>query len=145
MSQEQTARVLGKSQSAIANKLRLLRHSSPVLDALRQAELTERHARALLRLSDEHQQLCALEEIARRGYNVERTEQYIEDLLRQNRTVPPRGRSSYIIKDVRLFLNSVDRGLRLIREAGISAQTERHDTEDTIFLTIQIPKSKQKT
>ena len=59
MSQEQAARLLGKSQSAVANKLRLLKHSEPVLLALREAGLTERHARALLRLTDPEQQLAA--------------------------------------------------------------------------------------
>ena len=60
LSQEQAARQLGKSQSAIANKLRLLRHSDPVLAALREAQLTERHARALLRLPDEETKLAAI-------------------------------------------------------------------------------------
>ena len=65
MSQEQAARLLGKSQSAIANKLRLLKHSEPVLAALREAGLTERHARALLRLGSEEEKLAAIREIAR--------------------------------------------------------------------------------
>lgn len=143
LTQEQAAEKLGRSQPAVANKLRLLRLSETVRQCLRQKGLSERHARALLRLSDEHQQLCALEEIARRGYNVERTEQYIEDLLRQNRTVPPRGRSSYIIKDVRLFLNSVDRGLGIMRQAGVAAQLGRQDTDEEILLTIRIPKRRK--
>ena len=81
MSQEQAARLLGKSQSAVANKLRLLRHSDAVLAALRQGELTERHGRALLKLPTEEQKLSAISEIVRQGMSVARTEKYIETLL----------------------------------------------------------------
>ena len=144
LTQEQAAEKIGKSQSAVANKLRLLRLSDAVRASLREKGLSERHARALLRLSDEHQQLCALEEIHRRGYNVARTEEYVEELLQKNRLTPPKGRSTYIIKDVRLFLNSVERGLGLIRQAGIDAQIGRRDTEEEICLTIHIPKNRQK-
>lgn len=140
LTQEQAADKLGKSQSAVANKLRLLRLPQTVRDRLRQEGLTERHARALLRLTDEHSQLCALETIVSRGYNVARTEAYIEELLQQQRTTPPRGRSTYIIKDVRLFLNSVSRGLTLMRQAGVEADWGRRDTEEEILLTIRIPK-----
>ena len=140
LTQEQAAEKLGRSQSAVANKLRLLRLSETVRDSLRQKGLSERHARALLRLDDEQQQLAAAEMVARRGYNVERTEQYVETLLQQNRITPPQRRSTYIIKDVRLFLNSVDRGLGLIRRAGVDAQLGREDTEEEILLTIRIPK-----
>ena len=118
--------------------------SEAVRQSLQRHNLTERHARALLRLADEHQQLCALEVIAARNYNVARTEEYIEQLLQQNRLTPPKGRSTYIIKDVRLFLNSVDRGLNMMRRAGVNADWGRRDTEDEILLTIRIPKRKQK-
>lgn len=145
LTQEQAAEKIGKSQSAVANKLRLLRLSRAVRDSLRQKGLSERHARALLRLSDEHQQLCALEEIARRGYNVARTEEYVEQLLQQNRQTPPQGRTTYIIKDVRLFLNSVERGLGIMRRAGVDAQIGRSDTDEEIRLTIRIPKKRHKS
>ena len=145
LTQEQAAEKIGKSQSAVANKLRLLRLSRAVRDSLRQKDLSERHARALLRLSDEHEQLCALEEIARRGYNVARTEEYVEQLLQQNRQTPPQGRATYIIKDVRLFLNSVERGLGIMRRAGVDAQIGRSDTAEEICLTIRIPKKRHKS
>ncbi len=145
LTQEQAAEKIGKSQSAVANKLRLLRLSRAVRNSLRQKDLSERHARALLRLSDEHQQLCALEEIARRGYNVARTEEYVEQLLQQNRQTPPQGRTTYIIKDVRLFLNSVERGLGIMRRAGVDAQIGRSDTDEEIRLTIRIPKKRHKS
>lgn len=142
MTQEQAAEKLGRSQPAVANKLRLLRLSGRVREALRQNGLSERHARALLRLSDEQQQLAALKEIARRGYNVEKTERYIEKLLQENRTTPPGMRGTYVLKDVRFFLNSVDRGLGIMRQAGVDARLGRQDTEEEILLTIRIPKRK---
>ena len=124
----------------MANKLRLLRLSQPVRAQLQQYGLSERHARALLRLSDEESQLHVLRQIVARGYNVARTEEYVEEYLQQLRTTPPKGRSTYIIKDVRLFLNSINRGMHLMRSAGVNAAVGRQDTEDEILLTIRIPK-----
>ena len=83
ISQDGCAKMLGKSQSAIANKLRLLKHSEKVLDALREAGLTERHARALLRLPNESQKLEVIQTIQQLDMNVARTEQYIQNLLEQ--------------------------------------------------------------
>lgn len=78
---------------------------------LQENGLTERHARALLRLGTEEQQLAAAQVFCRRRMNVAAAEAYIEDLLHRQQVTPPKGRTTYIIKDVRLFLNSVDRGL----------------------------------
>ena len=142
LSQQQAAEKLGKSQPTIANKLRLLRLSAPVIDCLRQYGLTERHARTLLRLTDPEQQLAAARHIGKRGLNVAQTEQYIDRLTAENRTEPPRRRPTYIIKDVRLFLNSVDRGVRLMQTAGVGAKVARRDTEDAICLTVTIPRAK---
>ena len=133
MSQEQAARHLGKSQSAIANKLRILRHSPQVLDALRQSGLTERHARALLKLSDEGEKMRAIAVIARLGMSVARTEKYIDDLragqLERSRSV-----------NVGAFLNNLNQSLQRIQSSGISAISERRETESQIVLTITIPK-----
>lgn len=143
LSQQQAAEKLGKSQPTIANKLRLLRLSAPVIDCLRQYGLTERHARTLLRLTDPEQQLAAARHIGKRGLNVEQTEQYIDRLTAENRTEPPRRRPTYVIKDVRLFLNSVERGVRLMQSAGVGAEVGRRDTEEEILLTIHIPKRRE--
>ena len=143
LSQQQAAEKLGKSQPTIANKLRLLRLSAPVIDCLRQYGLTERHARTLLRLTDPEQQLAAARHIGKRGLNVAQTEQYIDRLTAENRTEPPRRRPTYIIKDVRLFLNSVERGVRLMQSAGLGAEVGRRDTEEEILLTIHIPKRRE--
>lgn len=140
LSQEEAARRLGRAQPTMANKLRLLRLPEDVRALLRENGLTERHARALLRLQDPEVQRRAAGDIVRRGMNVAQAEAYVEKLLQSAQVTPPRGRSTYIIKDVRLFLNSVDRGLHLMRQAGVDAGWDRQDTDREILLTIRIPK-----
>ena len=133
MSQEQTARLLGKSQSAVANKLRILRHSAPVLTALRDGGLTERHARALLKLGSEPEKMMAITNIVREGMSVARTERYVEQLLLRQ-TGEPRA------VNVGAFLSNLNQSLARIQRSGIGAISERRETEDEIVLTITIPK-----
>lgn len=134
LSQEQAAKLLGKSQSAVANKLRLLRHSPQVLQALREGGLTERHARALLRLGSEEEKLRTIAVILRQGLSVAKTEQYIESLLRSGRETRQRTVS------VGNFLNSLTNSLTKIRESGVSVTTQRLENDEEIRLTITIPK-----
>ena len=133
MSQEQVARLLGKSQSAVANKLRLLRHSPQVLEALRAAGLTERHGRALLKLTEEDRKLEAVAVIRKSDMTVARTEKYIEELLRQKEQKPQKA-------NVGAFLNSLTQSLAKIQSCGVGAVSERRETEDEIVVTITIPK-----
>ena len=133
MSQEQAARLLGKSQSAVANKLRLLRHSTPVLNALREANLTERHARALLKLQSEPEKMAAIAVIARLGLSVARTESYIETLLAGKSDKPEK-------VDLGAFLNNLNQTLQKIQLSGIPAVSERRETDRQLVLTITIPK-----
>ena len=140
VTQEEAAAQLGRSASAVANKLRLLRLSPACQAVLLENGLTERHARALLRLEDEEERLAAARRAAERGWNVAQTEQYVERRLQELQAAVPAGRRTYILKDVRLFLNSVDRGLRIVREAGVEAKCLREDTEEEIVMTIRIPR-----
>ena len=133
MSQEQVARLLGRSQSAVANKLRLLRHSTQVLDALRAAGLTERHGRALLKLTDEGEKLAAIAAIRKQDMTVARTEKYVEELLAQKQPKAPKA-------NVGAFLNNLTQNLAKIQSCGIGAVSERRETEDKIVVTITIPK-----
>ena len=133
LSQEQTARLLGKSQSAVANKLRILRHSPQVLEALREGDLTERHGRALLRLPDEETKLDVIREIRRQGMSVARTESYIDSLLKGRDKAPDRA-------NVGVFLNNLTKTLARLQNSGVAAVSERRETEDQIVLTITIPK-----
>ena len=143
VTQEEAASLLGRSPSAVANKLRLLRLSPACREILVRNRLSERHARCLLRLEDEQERLAAARYMAQKELNVAQAEQYIERRLAALQSVPPAGRRTFILKDVRLFLNSLDRGLRLIREAGVDAQSGREETEDAIVLTIRIPKQRR--
>ena len=133
MSQEQVARLLGKSQSAVANKLRLLQHSKPVLEQLQLSGLTERHARALLKLKTDTQKLQAISVILRQGMTVAKAEQYIESLLQQKLPKVPKA-------NVGAFLNNLNQSLAKIQLAGVPAISERRETDSQIVLTITIPK-----
>lgn len=138
LSQEEAAKKLGKSQSAIANKLRLLKLPPEVLALLREKGFTERHARALLRLESPEQQAAAARAVVEGGLTVAKTEEYVEQLLHP--APPARRKPTIVLKDVRLFLNTVSRGLSLMKQAGVKANCLRQETADTIQLTITIPK-----
>ena len=140
-SQEQAAQKLGKSQSAVANKLRLLHLEEDIRAEILAKNLTERHARALLRLSDGEDRRRTLATIVSRQLNVAQTEELVDKILQEKQTAPPPKRPHYIIKDVRIFLNSIDRSLRTMRQAGVAAETAREETENDIVLTIRIPKA----
>ena len=133
MSQEQAARLLGKSQSAVANKLRILRHSDAVLNALRESGLTERHARALLKLRTEEETLAAIIQIAKQSMSVAQAERYIDSLLTEKAKKTAKA-------NVGSFLNSLTQTLQKIQLSGIAAVSERRETESQIVLTITIPK-----
>ena len=137
MSQEQAARLLGKSQSAVANKLRLLtltpEQQQLCTANLREAGLTERHARALLKLPTEESKLAAVKEIVRQGMSVARTEKYVETLLSARADRPSRA-------NVGAFLNNLTQSLQKIQLSGIPAVSERRETDSQIVLTITIPK-----
>ena len=139
LSQEEAARRIGKSQSAVANKLRLLRLPPDVLTLLRERGCTERHARALLRLEEPELQRTAARHVVEQGLTVARTEEYVETLLHPA-DKPARKKPTFVIKDVRLFLNTVTRGLSMMKSAGVQANCKRQETEDSILLTITIPK-----
>lgn len=142
LSQEEVARRIGKSQSAVANKLRLLRLPAPALERLRAGGATERHARALLPLEDPALQLQAAEAILEQKLTVAQTEALVDQLLHPAPPQPParRPRRTFIVKDVRLFLNTLSRSMALMRSAGVDAQLQREDREQEILLTIHIPR-----
>ncbi len=139
LSQEQAAARVGKSQSAVANKLRLLRHSPEILRKLREHGLSERHARALLKLPGEEERLQVIDVIVKQQLNVAKTEAYIESFI-EKQQAPKKGIRKFILRDVRLFLNSVNHSLDLVRGAGIDAKAEQAETEQEIILTIRLPK-----
>lgn len=145
LSQEEAARRIGKSQSAVANKLRLLKLPPSVLERLRDGGATERHARALLPLGDPALQTQAADAIVRDKLTVAQTEALVDQLLHPAPSLPSapvrRPRRVFVVKDVRLFLNSLNRGMALMRSAGVDAQCSREDREEEILLTIHIPRT----
>lgn len=139
LSQQQAAERLGRSQSAVANKLRLLKLPEDTLRALRDGGCTERHARALLRLEDPSLRQKALEQILSRQLTVAQTDALVDQLL----SPPPRTRTkrTFVVKDVRLFLNTLTRSMALMRSAGVDARCDRQDKDGEILLTIRIPQA----
>lgn len=146
MSQEEAARRIGKSQSAVANKLRLLKLPQDVLEGLRENGLSERHGRALLRLPEPEQQREVLMYIVDNSLTVAATDAYIDALLSQpeeeQRAEKPEGKRTFVLKDVRVFLNTLSRSIDLMKQGGIAAGVRREETEDSLILTISIPKAK---
>ena len=142
LTQEEAAARLGKSQSTIANKLRLLRLTYEEQEWIVNAGLSERHARALLRLSDEKIRREALSKIISENLNTQQAENLISILL--NSCPKPEkktGSSKAVIKDVRIFVNTINKAIDTMRLAGIDAQSNKTDTEDFIEYTIRIPKN----
>lgn len=142
LTQEQAAARLGKTQSTIANKLRLLKLSAEEQEWIENAGLSERHARALLRIENEEKRREALSKIISDNLNVSQSEELVG--IYTHTTPKPnlgRGRSKAVIKDLRIFLNSINKAIDTMRLSGIDAQSVKTDTENFIEYTIRIPKS----
>ena len=142
LTQEEAAHKVGKTQSAVANKLRLLRLSEQNMELIRSAGLTERHARCLLRLEQEADRINATNYIIEHDLNVNRAEQYIDALLLEKQSPPASGGERKVvrlIKDVRFFLNTLNRAVGVMVDAGIGATVDQTEEDDCLTLTIQIP------
>lgn len=142
VTQEEAAARLGKSQSSVANKLRLLRLSEDERKAITQNGLTERHARALLRLGGEEERREALRVIIERGLNVAQAERYIAQLLETREAAKPK--RTVLVRDVRIFLNTIRHAVDLMKQNGITAQTLQRESEEYVEYTIRIPKEEAK-
>lgn len=159
LSQEEAARRIGKSQSAVANKLRLLKLSPQVLETLRSHGFTERHGRALLRLPAELRGQV-LDTVIQENLTVSKTEELVDQLLQPPPLpqAPPqpvpepapaekpvsRKKPVLLVRDIRLFLNTINHSMEVMRRSGISASCGREESEDAITLTIVIPKAASK-
>jgi ParB family chromosome partitioning protein len=138
LTQESLAQRLGKSQSTIANKIRLLQVSEPVKSALMERKITERHARALLALDQEADQVKILEEIIQRELNVKQTETRIH-FLKEATQIKKTKRVSYS-KDVRLALNTIRQSVEMVTNSGLNIHTIEKELDDHYEIIIQIPK-----
>lgn len=145
LTQEEAARKVGKTQSAVANKLRL---SQQNMELIRCNNLTERHARALLRLNDEADRINVTNYIIEHELNVSRTEEYIDEFLKakenpQPVVEPESGKHVVrLFKDVRFFLNTLNRAVGVMVDAGIGATVKQQESDDGLTLTICIPHAK---
>ncbi len=136
LTQNEAAQQLGYSQSAIANKLRLLRLSAEERQRLLAAGLTERHARALLRLESRERRQVALDRMVKDKLTVAQSERLVEDMLRgrmRRRAARP------LVRDVRVFFNTVNHALEIMRRGGIAAEAERRDEDGYIEYIVKIP------
>ena len=146
MTQEMLAERIGKNQSTIANKMRLLKLADPVKRLISEHNLTERHARALLKLPHEQAQLEVLDQIIEKNLNVKDSEELIEQYLSNSyaeEKVPKRKKKavrSIVSKDVRLFLNTINQALDTMKSSGIAAVSEKKEFDDHIEYSIIIPK-----
>ena len=138
LSQEEVARRIGKAPSTVSNKLRLLALPTEVRRRMAEANLTERHARALLRLdADEVPQ--ALEKVIARELNVAQTERLVETLTEQK--ARPKRTTRRLFSDVRIYLNTISNAFDTMKSAGIDARLEKQERDDAFVFEITIPKS----
>lgn len=142
LSQEEAARKLGMAQSTLSNKLRLLRLPESIRHTLEREQLTERHARTLLRLETAAQMEEALSRIIDEKLNVAQSEKLIDQLL-QKPVSEKKGKKAPIklFKDVRLFVNTLNHAVDTMKRAGISAASSRNETDEYIEYIVRIPKN----
>lgn len=139
LSREEAAAHLGMAQSTLANKLRLLKLSPSEQDIIREKRMGERHARALLKIQDENIRKETLIKAAEGGWTVETLEKYIMRMEREEAKKSSYEKRSVMLKDVRLFFNSVNKALNVMKMAGIEAETKKTEYEDYIEYIIKIP------
>jgi len=144
ITQEETAKRLGISQSYLANKIRLLKLTPGEQEEILKNGLTERHARALLRIRDVSLREKILSIVIEKKFNVSQTEELIsagmDKLEKVNKIKPKR---TFIAKDIRLFINTIDHAVDAMKTAGIEAMSERTETDEYIECTVRIPKLKR--
>lgn len=150
LTQEALAQRLGKGQSTVANKLRLLKLPDEVQQAILQRKISERHARALIAIKDQPLQLEILQQTVDNDWNVRQLEEQIQAILHpvtdeQEESVPKKARPKRkaISKDVRIALNTIKQSLTMVTKSGITVNTEEEDTEEYYQITVKIPKKKK--
>lgn len=137
ITQQEAAQRLGKSQPAVANKLRLLRLPGWVQEIVEQGQLSERHARALLRLEREEDLRQVLEQVRRRNLTVEQTEALIEDCLAGPKEPVTR---IVLLRDYRLFMNTLNRAVQTMAQAGIQVEQQSREEGEYLEVQIRVPK-----
>lgn len=140
LTQEKIASELSCSQSYIANKIRLLKLSEEQRELIIENNLSERHARALLKIKDEETRTAALKVIIKRNLNVSQAENYIDSLFIEEKN-SKNVTSKLYVKDVRVFYNTIEKAIDVMRSSGVNVITRRNETiSDTEFIIV-IPKT----
>ncbi len=134
LSREELCRRIGKSPAFLSNKLRLLKLSPAVREAAERGSLSERHARCLLSLDTEAEQLSLIERIGKEGWSVRQTEAFVEKAAPKPKPL----RVLRLTRDCRLFLNGLDTLLAQLRQAGMAAERETKQREDGLDITLHI-------
>lgn len=143
MTQEDAAAKLGKAQSTIANKLRLLRLTETERDIILQYNLTERHARALLRLRAPEERLQILDKVVKQNLNVEKTEAAVEEKIGQHPSREPYRKRNTVFQNVRAFAHTIHQAVETMQAAGISADAQKLQSDTHIEYRIRIPVPQQ--
>ena len=142
--QEALARRMGISQSALANKLRLLKLPQAVQQVISKEQLTERHARVLLRLKEEQLQLGALQKIVAQGLNVRQTDELIRTMLEPKQKSEKKAGITGIVRDARIYLNTIRKATKQMESSGLDIKVDEEQAEDYVLLHIRVPKQKAK-
>ena len=141
--QEELAGRMSKSQSTIANKLRLLKLSETVRQRIFADKITERHARALLRLPSEDLQLQALQIMADKSLNVRETEVLIQKMLDEAAKGKKKKKVIGLVRDIRIFINTIDQMASQMKKSGFKVKVQQEQSEDSITIKMVIPKQKK--
>lgn len=144
LTQGALAEKLGKGQSTIANKLRLLKLPQEIQDAILNRQISERHARALIPLKDEAQRLLLFNETLEKDYNVRQLEQRIEQLTKADKKPKKKRVRRIVNKDVRIALNTIRESVSVIHDNGIAIDTQEEENDDYFQVTVRIAKKKSK-
>lgn len=142
LTQQELAEKLGKSQSTIANKLRLLKLPTDIKKTLIDGDLTERHGRVLLKLPDDNLRRVILDKVISRNLNVSRTESLVEDMLndlRRSDEIPIKQNIKSLI-NIRIYTNTLKKAFKAIKEYGIDAEYKEVEKDDYVLINIKIPK-----
>lgn len=142
LTQEALAQRLGKSQSTIANKLRLLKLPDAIQIELMNKNITERHARALMKVMDEETQMNVLQAILDSDLNVRQTEEYIAKIYAPVEEKKKKTVLKGFNKDIRIAMNTIRQSLHMVTETGINVETDEEEHEDYYQITIKLPKKK---
>jgi len=138
--QEVLAQRLGKSQSGIANKLRLLKLSDKVKQMLSSGDITERHARGLLKLFSEKEQEKIADEIVNKNLNVKQTEKRIDEIINKEKAKNKGKQSKTIVRDLKIYLNTIRQAINIIQRSGLNPTVVENDEDDYYEISIRLPK-----